>query len=767
MQLPPIPFTVLDTETTGFVPRVHHVIEFASMRAEEGMVSDTYEQLFKVETEIPAHIQVLTRIKQDAIAKQPTMEEKREEVRAHIGDDTLLVGQNLSFDIGMLRGEGIDLTDRPWVDTSLLASLVFPEFRSYSLQYMSETLKLRHEPAHRALGDVRATLELFSRIWQRLLELSPKEMAFAKDVMGRASPGYRLLFAALPAGSGEGAPWIRAKTRAQIAPSKSALKIPAPVVGTVQLLEEGLHPETLQAVINGSSVDSTCVQWIAVKNLENALKRLHIPAGVSVIHPPQLLLDPAAAQVLLTQETFTVEEALLALKLTWFAPRTRNDVAIHGNEKELWNGRLACTDASPSYTQQFSAQASALLLDHRQLMTFLQDPDHAAHGTLTAQSHIIIDDASMLEDTATKAYGHECNLDELRAAAGSDALLTHLVDGLSIWLEKIRGAEDTFFLGQSDYDRSETKGLQLQVSDLLARTDLLPKTREQLSHTQALLHREILQDNLVWVEARINGSLVLRSAPENVSRLLQESLYDRFATTLIVPLGSDDGLTETIPPKTKTVAVTLTMKEPCPITVSFPADQNLLSFLQSPPPGKTILLAGSKRTIEQLFIAHTERLEDRGIVLICQGLSGGQGRMESEFIAAAGPAILIMTPWMYEGTQLPQGTADLLVLETLPFDHPNQPVYSKRLKHAGNGFEGYALPRVKARLFRLMRTFCRQRRADAQMVVLDKRVQERDYGRTLQAYLGQFAEKIEGAQPQEAPAKKQRAKKDDDQLKMF
>ena len=52
MKLPALPLIVLDTETTGFVPRTHEIIEFASMRCEDGKVVDTYESLFTTE-EIP------------------------------------------------------------------------------------------------------------------------------------------------------------------------------------------------------------------------------------------------------------------------------------------------------------------------------------------------------------------------------------------------------------------------------------------------------------------------------------------------------------------------------------------------------------------------------------------------------------------------------------------------------------------------------------------------------------------------------------------
>lgn len=737
MRLPPFSFAVLDTETTGFVPRVHHVIEYAAIRAEGGEITDTYEQLFSVKEQIPPHVQVLTRIKQEMLVGKPTFEELRPVIEQKLDGLDILVGQNLSFDIGMIRGEGIDLSERAWVDTSMLASLVFPEFRSFSLQYMSARLNLTHEPAHRALGDVRATLELFVRIWERLLELPPDQLAFAKDVMGKCAPGYKILFEALPEGTSKKASWIQQRVRHAHTQKNGHATLTPPPVGTVELHEEGLSPGCLQQIINGIGKDGP-VRWIAVKNLESSLKRLQVPETLTILHPPQLLLNPEAGERLKAQESFLPEEALLLLKLEWFHPRTRNDIALHGGEKDLWNGKIACAATSAAYSDQFSKRSAAFLLDHRQLLSFLADPAHAAHGTLTDNAHIIVDDASMLEDTATKAYGHFIALDDMRAAAGGSEPLTRLTDLLAIFLETIRGGEDQYFLAPADLRRSEAKSLQIQAQEFL-KQDLPEKTREQLTQALALLEENLPEKHIIWIERRLDGALTLQSAPKHVDTLLDAYLYSRYATTLLVPKGSNGVLPEIVPEKTPKKIDSGEGFSPCALSVSFPTDQTITSFLQHPLPGKTIMLAGSKRVIEQAFITHTEHLEEEGVTLICQGLSGGQGRMESEFITAHSPAILMVTPFMYEGLDFPEGTADRLILDQVPFDHPNHPVMSKRKDRYRNAFMEYCVPRVEYRLFRLMRTFCRHRREDAEMMVFDRRLVEKDYGARLQRLMAQCA----------------------------
>lgn len=739
MPLPPLSFAVLDTETSGLTPRTHSVIEYADIRMKGEEEIDRFEELFSIEEAIPPHVEVLTRIRPAMLAGKETIATRRETILQRLSSVDLLVGQNLGFDLAMLKGEGIDLTDRPWVDTSMLASLVYPELASYSLPYMSSVLSLDHAPAHRALGDVRATLELLGRITERLLQLPSDQMEEAKALMKRTGGGYALFFYALPATNHTTpAPWMQARARRSIAPSDGTVTLTPPAKGSVTLLVESLHPETLQDILNASAADTKTCEWIAVKNLEHTLKHLHVPGSVRVLHPPSLLLNPAAPARLSSQKILLPEEATLLLKIQWFHPRTRFELPLHGGEKEIWNGRLACAAESPAYTEQFSIPACSYLLDHWQLLSILRDPLHPARALLTPATHVIIDDASMLEDTATRAYGHVLCIDDLRAAAQGDDALLRLTDLLALWAEKTRATEDQHFLTSSDYDQPETNALRHLVAEQQARTDLSARTQEQLQTIMALLQPALLEDHIVWMERTMDGRITLHAAPRHIDTLLRHDLFERFPTTLIVPPCAADALPEVIPQNFPIHSVSGVLR-PAVIAASFPEPQSMMDYLKDPPDGKTILLAGSKRLIEQAFIAHTELLETRGVTLICQGMSGGQGRMEAEFLTASAPALLIVTPYLYEGMDLPEDSADRLVIESIPFDYLGHPVIGRRKDRYANGFNEYFLPRAECRLFRLLRAFCRHRTEGGSVIVLDRRLREKQYGKRLMAFLGSFS----------------------------
>ncbi|PIQ76414.1 hypothetical protein COU78_06175 [Candidatus Peregrinibacteria bacterium CG10_big_fil_rev_8_21_14_0_10_49_24] len=739
MQFPNLPLVVLDTETTGLVPRVNKIIEFACVRLRNGAVEEEYEQLISVEVAIPPQVEVLTRIKNADLEGKPIFDDVRDEIVRRIGEDTIIVGQNIPYDMAMLKAEGIDLSDRPWIDTSMLASLVFPNLESYSLGYVSTVLRLNHAPVHRALGDVHATMELLGSCWERLLELPDDMRKQAQNLMQKAPEGYGRFFDALPASTNKKAPVWLTVTKRDAGEAKAdifgiALTKPE---GAVTLIEEPPAPGVLEEIITTAAADSTTVHWIAVKNLEATCKRLILPDGVRVLSPPFLLPDPDSQDALLAQESLTADEATLALKLLWYSPSMQSDFPLHGDEISVWNGKIACTEESPAYIRQFENLPSVILLDHRQLLSFVADPAHTAHGALSEDAHIIIDDASMLEDTATKAYGWQCAVPYLRAAAEGNEALTKLADITALWAERTRNGQDIRYLAVSDLRNPDVQGMCAILEEALANTALPKLALRQLSHLLQILQPENLHDRIAYIEMRYNGELHIQSVPERIGSFLQQHLYGTYPTSLLIPPGSAQSLAEILPVGTATTLYSDIVAD-IPFALSYPEDCQLESLLQNPSEGKSILLLGSKRSIDGAYIQHAEEMEQRGITLICQGLCGGAGRMRANFIASENTTLWLLTPWAYEGVSLPEGEADRLIIFSLPFDHPSHAVLSRRAEHYQNAFEQYSMARLLHRLFRLLRTFSTQCSKGASVQIMDDRLRTKGYGKYILSFLSQF-----------------------------
>lgn len=749
MHLPDLPLVVLDTETTGVIAGVHRIVEIAMVRADGGAIAEEWEHLVAPDDELPPTVQMLTRIRPQDLAGKPKFSELHDAIRAFVPDNALLVGQNLGFDLQFLKREGIDWTERPWIDTSMLASVVFPDCPSFSLGYLSTELALPHEPKHRALGDVHATLALLGKIWERFLELPEDRAAEARALFGRSTEGMRRFIEALPKSTAKTLPtWLKERSRVPAHVSQGTSPLAVPKSGSIALADDGLNPDTLGAVLRGCLADSAHQHWIGVKNLHSILVRSALPEGVTVLYPAPFLPDPTAVDLLLKQPALAAEEATLAVKLAWYKPATRDGLPLHGGERDVWSGKIGCSETSAAYTRQFATDATVRLIDHRQLLTLLADASPEGRERFAANTHVVIDDASMLEDTATKAYGIYLSLDDLRAAARGDDALTKLADLAELWVAKVRKTEDQHMLVTADLSHPETKAIREQATQLLT-TIATPRTRELLTDLAAALDVAALPGTIAWIELKPGGGQALQRFPEDIALLLEKHLYSRFPTTLLRPPKVP--LVAVLPPSERIVEPAFAPPPHSTIPLTIDTDRPSSALIADPPDGKTIVLAGSKRVIEQIYVQYTEPLEARGITLICQGFGGGQGRMEAEFLAAAAPALLVVTPWMYETFDLVPGSVDTLVLDTLPFDHPSQPVVRRRSERCRNGFGEYSLPRLLHRIFRLLRNFSRQRTAQGCMMVLDQRLATKGYGKDVQAYLELLCA---GAEQTPAPKKK-------------
>ena len=95
-KLPSFPFVVLDTETTGLLPRTDHVLELAIMRYEQGEKVAEYESLFSVKKEIPPHVQVLTRVRSSDLSGKPTVTDEKKEFEKLL-EGAVIVGHNILF----------------------------------------------------------------------------------------------------------------------------------------------------------------------------------------------------------------------------------------------------------------------------------------------------------------------------------------------------------------------------------------------------------------------------------------------------------------------------------------------------------------------------------------------------------------------------------------------------------------------------------------------------------------------------------------------
>jgi len=95
-------FVVCDLETTGLYPERDDIIEIGMVKIKEGVVTETYNQLFDPGIEIPENITRLTSITTSDCSGKPYLKDKISDIMDFMGSN-FIVAHNADFDVSFLN----------------------------------------------------------------------------------------------------------------------------------------------------------------------------------------------------------------------------------------------------------------------------------------------------------------------------------------------------------------------------------------------------------------------------------------------------------------------------------------------------------------------------------------------------------------------------------------------------------------------------------------------------------------------------------------
>lgn len=169
-------YAVVDLEATG-TGALASIIQVGIVLVEAGQIVGSYATDVNPHEPLDKHIVNLTGITDEQLAQAPTFSQVAGEIYDLI-KDCIFVAHNVHFDANLLAEqlfmEGYELrTDR--VDTVELAQVFFPTLEKYSLEALSDSLSLELDSAHTAIADARATAQLFIKLQEKILSI-PKSI---------------------------------------------------------------------------------------------------------------------------------------------------------------------------------------------------------------------------------------------------------------------------------------------------------------------------------------------------------------------------------------------------------------------------------------------------------------------------------------------------------------------------------------------------------------------------------------------------------------
>lgn len=167
-------FAVIDCETTGLEQK-HRVIEIAVLTYDNNLnLTGSYETVLNPKKDLGLFS--LHGIN-GLIASEAPMFPQIATSLAHILNDRIIIGHNVKFDLGFIGREFSKVDSWFWwsgtyLDTVRLARSLNLNVKNYKLGTLCEYFGIPLNDAHTAMGDARATAELF----MKLLDLNGKQI---------------------------------------------------------------------------------------------------------------------------------------------------------------------------------------------------------------------------------------------------------------------------------------------------------------------------------------------------------------------------------------------------------------------------------------------------------------------------------------------------------------------------------------------------------------------------------------------------------------
>jgi predicted DnaQ family exonuclease/DinG family helicase len=259
-------------------------------------------------------------------------------------------------------------------------------------------------------------------------------------------------------------------------------------------------------------------------------------------------------------------------------------------------------------------------------------------------------------------------------------------------------------------------------------------------------------NDIVWLAAQPDGAIGLYVAPEHVGPTLRRALIERYRsvvmTSATLAVAGSLGFTlERL--GIRDVASTLILGSSfdhagrsvliVPNDVAYPSDAAFAADVAMTVEeiaraigGRTLVLFTSHAAMRKVA-ALLDPLEDEGLAVLTQGLGGSRRAIVERFVQ--GSAVLLGTQSFWEGVDLPGDLLRCVVIAKLPFAVPDDPLVAGRSERYDDPFREFQLPQAALRLRQGFGRLLRTRTDRGAVVLMDRRVVERDYGPTFIASL--------------------------------
>ena len=331
-----------------------------------------------------------------------------------------------------------------------------------------------------------------------------------------------------------------------------------------------------------------------------------------------------------------------------------------------------------------------------------------------------------------------------------DVVLAEGVKGL----ERLQHFLDTLSLADQTIDEV--------IPEITTWLEGLGEMRDQLS---SLITAPAEESRIEWIargdDSSNRSDIVLHSAPLNVGAELDERLFSRKRSVILTSAtlatqGNFDYFRQRVgvlegaelavgSPFDYRRAALLLIPEDMPPLDAWDyqrAMESILVGLVKALTGRVMVLYTSHASLRSAARAIRGPLEAEGIQVLAQGIDGSPRRIVRRF-ADNPKGVILGTSSFWEGVDLSGGVLKALVIARIPFHVPTEPIFAARSSEYEDPFHQYAIPQAVLRFRQGIGRLIRGSEDRGAVVILDKRIISRSYGRAFLDSAGNWTVRTE------------------------
>lgn len=473
-------------------------------------------------------------------------------------------------------------------------------------------------------------------------------------------------------------------------------------------------------------------------------------AHVIVVNHALLLSDVAAENRVLPEYKYLVVdeahhlEARATEALSFEASSSSLEQLLRGlaNERGGLIGNLAGALRNSDVPPRLKSETQNILND------VADDVERALRGVYDFFLSLekFLDAQEQLPGEAENPYDRQIRLTAGRRAQPQWSGIEIAWDDFGARLLKVRNGIEKIYNAWTELDEFEIPSHYDLLTELAFAMRRVSETRAQM---EALLTKP-QANGIYWAEVNKNNqNISLHAAPLYVGELLQKKLFaDKSATiltsaTLCVDksfahiksrLGIGDWADELAVgspfdyANAAMVYVPTDMPEPGQPGYQKQVEAALIDLLRATQ-GRALVLFTSISQLNTTYRAITRPLEEDGIIVIAQNHDGSR-RQVLETFKTQERTVLLGTKSFWEGVDVVGEALSCLVITRLPFSVPSDPIFAARSETFEDAFGKYAVPEAVLRFRQGFGRLIRSRSDRGAVIVLDKRVLTKAYGRS-------------------------------------